>query len=503
MSIQNLPEDLPARLDIGSKTLIPRSQGSLGACASWTVATELTRYERIRNRWPVGKNSSFFSPLYLYNQVNGGKNQGSSFYHNLTLLADQGCSLYITFPYVLDPYIQPGQSARREAARYRINEWQILPEISADIFRLWLAKGHGIMATFLIYENFDGYKGGVYRQQGRRGTLRDGVRQEYHGCLIIGYDDRERTFKAVNSWGTGWGEGGFFRFSYDDLPRLVAEAYVLIPKDNLPSNPTPPSKVEAGRGSNRKKIIISWAPNGADEYEVWRLGEEESYNSLGRTSAAFFEDSKVQDNKHYFYYVTAHKNELMSELSLAAEGWTSQTAQAPGVPGRFRAERQGDMVAARWDRVENADSYAVYRWDEKSQVFILAGETRETNWKEPLPDYAGSSAVSYFATAKNASGESLPSEISEVLFEYYEQEEESGKADDQEHGDNQEETDDDPPAYKGSFYKFPARTFYELEKRFKEDFLKLRSDQNRNFVKLQQDQRQKWQDLRDKFRRGK
>jgi hypothetical protein len=43
-----------------------------------------------------------------------------------------------------------------------------------------------------------------------------GVRYDgYHAYTIVGYDDAAMEFIALNSWGPGWGEGGYTRISYD------------------------------------------------------------------------------------------------------------------------------------------------------------------------------------------------------------------------------------------------------------------------------------------------
>ena len=34
---------------------------------------------------------------------------------------------------------------------------------------------------------------------------------------IIGYDDAQKAWIAKNSWGTGWGAGGFFRIGYGEV----------------------------------------------------------------------------------------------------------------------------------------------------------------------------------------------------------------------------------------------------------------------------------------------
>lgn len=451
--------DLPAKVDIGSKFLLPRSQGGLGSCASWAVASELTRFERIRNNWPVGKNISFFSPLYLYNQVNGGQDRGSSLYNNLNILINQGCATWALFPYIEDYRIQPSVSARREAARYKVAEFKSLP-VDLDSIRLALSKGYGIITSFHVYENFDNYSGGIYKPDGPSGVERKGERFSYHGMLIIGYDDVKRHIMALNSWGEYWGEKGFLKFSYDDLNTLVSECYIMIPRNSLPMEALPPSRVQAGKGSNRSKVVIIWEKNGADEYEVFRLNENEIYISIGKTVNNQFEDAAVTPNQHYFYFVSSHKGEYMSELSLATEGWSNDKAvEPPGIPPGFTVSRQGDYIVTRWQAAENADSYQVFVFNDALSEYVMAGETTGTVFQMPLPKKLNSPVMTFFVLAKNVNGQSLPSEPAALTLEGWKKQ-----------NDNEEREDRYYEIYKGAFYNFPLQRFKDIEKRAMEYF---------------------------------
>ena len=44
-----------------------------------------------------------------------------------------------------------------------------------------------------------------------------------HEWTINGADTDKQLFYCVNSWGTGWGQGGHFAISFDDHARLLAE----------------------------------------------------------------------------------------------------------------------------------------------------------------------------------------------------------------------------------------------------------------------------------------
>jgi C1A family cysteine protease len=52
-----------------------------------------------------------------------------------------------------------------------------------------------------------------------------------HAMCVVGYDDdlNGGSFRIVNSWGSDWGENGFFWLSYDDFYDKVSEAYVIKP----------------------------------------------------------------------------------------------------------------------------------------------------------------------------------------------------------------------------------------------------------------------------------
>nr|WP_321452115.1 C1 family peptidase [uncultured Carboxylicivirga sp.] len=55
------------------------------------------------------------------------------------------------------------------------------------------------------------YSSGIYDYES--GTFADGS----HAVLAVGYNDEQEYFKVRNSWGTDWGENGYFRIAYNDV----------------------------------------------------------------------------------------------------------------------------------------------------------------------------------------------------------------------------------------------------------------------------------------------
>jgi hypothetical protein len=86
------------------------------------------------------------------------------------------------------------------------------------------------MRVFPSFEEWDG--GSNYRHDPEVEFQVD-----YHAVTVVGYDDERRALKIINSWGTEWGDDGFFWMDYRAARQLIAEAYVTT--DRLFDEPYP------------------------------------------------------------------------------------------------------------------------------------------------------------------------------------------------------------------------------------------------------------------------
>jgi C1A family cysteine protease len=66
-----------------------------------------------------------------------------------------------------------------------------------------------VTVQMAVYGDFYDYSSGIYRYAW-------GPLEGYHAVSIVGYDDNGGYWICKNSWGTGWGEGGYFRISYSE-----------------------------------------------------------------------------------------------------------------------------------------------------------------------------------------------------------------------------------------------------------------------------------------------
>ena len=90
--------------------------------------------------------------------------------------------------------------------------------IVIDAFRKDYLTNHGPMAAVLtIYDDFFSYGGGIYHHV-------TGAKAGAHCILVVGYSQSQGCWICKNSWGTAWGEAGFFKIAYGecDIDSLFA-----------------------------------------------------------------------------------------------------------------------------------------------------------------------------------------------------------------------------------------------------------------------------------------
>ncbi|MCQ6563983.1 C1 family peptidase [Paenibacillus mendelii] len=77
------------------------------------------------------------------------------------------------------------------------------------LIKEWIDKKGPVIASLIVYEDLYEYKTGVYKHVA-------GEKSGSHCVSIIGYNDSDGCWICKNSWGTDWGEEGFFRITYGE-----------------------------------------------------------------------------------------------------------------------------------------------------------------------------------------------------------------------------------------------------------------------------------------------
>lgn len=204
----------PAAIDLrnynGHDYITPvRDQSSCGSCVSFgTIATVegTTRF--------VGRNAALAVDLsegHLFQCIarSQGRNCGNGWWVDpaLTAMRDQGVVDEACSPY--SPADQQCTLCTGWQSRVtRIRGFQQLTSVAA--MKEWISKQGPLAACFSVYSDFFAYRTGVYRR------IPSSVLRGGHCVCVVGYDDAQGAWICKNSWGTGWGDAGYFRIAYGE-----------------------------------------------------------------------------------------------------------------------------------------------------------------------------------------------------------------------------------------------------------------------------------------------
>jgi C1A family cysteine protease len=161
-------------------------------------------------------------------------------------IADDACFPYVSGNTACSP------CANAQSRLTKITGWHYL-NTAADM-KTWLSTRGPLVTGFTVYDDFMHYTGGVYSPTSS--TSLGG-----HCVCAVGYDDINQCWICKNSWGTGWGEGGFFRIGYGqcgiDYNMLAVDGVI---SKNFKSSYVPPGKYlgvgDFVASSNRKYFAI-------------------------------------------------------------------------------------------------------------------------------------------------------------------------------------------------------------------------------------------------------
>jgi hypothetical protein len=200
--------------NVGGKTYSSPvlDQGHCGSCVAFAAIGQLETQLNIKRNTT---NSPWaFSPQHLFSCGGGVCEDGWQPASALQFLAKTGVPDEACFPYRSgssgDDYACSQSCSNAKDRSLRISGWQMESFFFyfPDSIKKALKKGP-LLATMTVYEDFTFYKGGVYQHT-------TGEELGGHAVVIEGWSDADKAWIVRNSWGTGWGENGYFRVAYND-----------------------------------------------------------------------------------------------------------------------------------------------------------------------------------------------------------------------------------------------------------------------------------------------
>jgi C1A family cysteine protease len=173
-----------------------------------------------------------------------------------------------------------------------IDGWHTVASDTTSIKNALIQHGP-LVAGMIVYDDFFGYSGGVYEHPGSDPD------QMNHAVVIVGYDDAQNCWICKNSWGTGWGEDGWFKIVYGDC-KIGQE---IIYFDYMPQT-GPQVNVKIHRIQMIGEIE-GWLDGEADwSYRV-QVYTGSQWTELTNDAYSDNEDDHTQDVSHLFHVQTA------------------------------------------------------------------------------------------------------------------------------------------------------------------------------------------------------
>jgi C1A family cysteine protease len=219
---------IPRTINLRKYCPIPGDQQDLPSCVAWALANAMTlqkaRADKVSDAQMI--NERKFSVAYIYNQIKykGDCDLGASFAAGIKLLKTKGNCPENLLPYSTNCNPTPNQSHHQKAYPNRIAGYRKVfsggaskDEKIDNILDALAAKRPVLIGMKVPYD---------FRS--RIPPLRSAWKAEDpHAMLIVGYSEITETFLIMNSYGSNWGDNGFFRMDWDTLGEQVRYAYVL------------------------------------------------------------------------------------------------------------------------------------------------------------------------------------------------------------------------------------------------------------------------------------
>jgi len=315
--VPEAPRRLSVAVDLSSQMPPVGNQGQQGSCTAWAIGYYMkTHYEYLEHHWNDSVSSHQFSPKFIYNQINGGADSGSSFSDAFALMTDQGCATLADCPYSQSDYTNwPSESAYARAIPFRndTSHWFWMRDTNGiNRARQRLDSGYTTVIGIQVYSNFDNIQNFHYKYcvADTYGGIRGG-----HAVTLVGYNDTMTTndgagaFKIINSWGTSWGQSGYAWMSYVAARSTALSQQAGFYLDDLTDySPTMVGRVKITHAA-RDKIGIrlgvgrTSSPRWSKNFRTWRhprtdrafpgynmvfdMTEGEPYITGGQTESVF------------------------------------------------------------------------------------------------------------------------------------------------------------------------------------------------------------------------
>ena len=205
-----LPDSFDWRSADGDWTTPVKDQAQCGSCWAFAALGQVEAWWKIQTGDSQTKID--LSEQFLLSCSDAGNcEQGGWAWKSLEFIQESGIALEADLPYSAKSDIPCSETKTGwEERSVSIPGWDFVTMDVADVDNIKNAVSrHPLSVNYEVFQDFYSYSRGVYEHVIGEST-------GWHAVVIVGWNDREQSWIVKNSWGSGWGDQGYFRIKWGD-----------------------------------------------------------------------------------------------------------------------------------------------------------------------------------------------------------------------------------------------------------------------------------------------